>query len=105
MMHLDVTGAPTQGRVGTDLHLSHIPGVGRIVNIVRTPVGTHHRHPGHFDSATCARGGGSRTTTPRTANRSQPKKRVRPCRYPNTGHLRGLYFFLCASIGVQHCVQ
>lgn len=44
MMHLDVTGAPTQGRVGTDLHLGHIPGVGRIVHLGRTPVGTY-QHP------------------------------------------------------------
>lgn len=44
MMHLDVTGAPTQGRVGTNLHLGHIPGVGRIVHLGRTPVGTH-QHP------------------------------------------------------------
>lgn len=39
MMHLDVTGAPTQGRVGNNLHLGHIPGVGRIVHLGRTPVG------------------------------------------------------------------
>lgn len=44
MMHLDVTGAPTQGRVGIDLHLGHIPGVGRIVHLGRTPVGTY-QHP------------------------------------------------------------
>ncbi len=84
----------------TDLHLVHIPGVGYIVHLVCTPVGITVILT--TDSATYARGGGNRTTTPRTANRSQPKKRVRPCRYPNTGHLQGLYFF--GSPTMEHTV-
>ena len=86
------------------VYLGHIPGVGRLANIIRTPVGIAVILAAVvllLLSDARPQKQSKDGNTPQTANRSRPKKRVRPCRYLTSRYLQGLYFFLCASSSVQ----
>ena len=86
------------------LYLGHVPGLA----VLPASSGRRWALPSSWLLWFCCfcrtpvRGNSQKTVTaPRTANRSRPKKRVRPCRYLTSRYLQGLYFFLCASSSVQ----